>query len=86
MSKKEILIEKLCKKPAPKNFTKRELDALTEKCGCKKAPGGRGSGIRYYHEKSKRVIAFDEPHPGNELYNYHIKAVIAFLKEVGEIC
>ena len=28
---------------------------------------------------------FDEPHPGKELYTYQVKAVIDFLKEVGEI-
>lgn len=69
----------------PKNFTKRELDALMNKCGCEKFSGGRGSGIGYIHLKSKRIVQFDEPHPGNDLYTYQIKMVINFLKEVKEI-
>lgn len=69
----------------PKNFTKRELDALMNKCGCERFSGGRGSGIGYIHLKSKRIVQFDEPHPGNDLYTYQIKMVINFLKEVKEI-
>lgn len=85
MPKKESLIEKLCRKPTPKNFTKRELDTLMGKCNCEKFPGGRGSGIGYVHNETKRVVQFDEPHPGNELYGYQIKKVIQFLKDIGEI-
>ena len=85
MPKKEELIRKLCRKPGPKNFTKKELDTLMGKCGCKKFQGGRGSGIGFYHEETGRVIQFDEPHPGNELYSYQVKKVVQFLKEIGEI-
>lgn len=85
MSKKQKLLEKLCRKPIPKNFTKMELDSLMRECGCEKFSGGRGSGIGYYHIKTKQVIQFDEPHPGKELYGYQIKAVIKFLKEIKEI-
>ena len=84
MPKREDLIEKLCRKPSPKNFTKQELDALMGKCGCNKRQGGRESAIEYVH-KNGRILTFDGPHPGNELYNYQIKKVIAFLKEIGEI-
>ncbi len=85
MPKKEELIKKLTGKPIPANFTVRELDQLMKKCGCMKFQGGRGSGIGYLHESSGRIVQFDGPHPGNELYRYQIKAVIAFLREVGEI-
>ena len=51
MSKKEELIDKLCQKPAPSNFSVRELDQLMAKCDCKKRDGGRGSSIAYYHER-----------------------------------
>ena len=37
------------------------------------------------HETSKRIVQFDGPHPGNELYRYQVKMVIRFLKEVGEL-
>ncbi|WP_036608017.1 type II toxin-antitoxin system HicA family toxin [Oribacterium sp. P6A1] len=85
MSKKEDLIRKLLSKPMPTNFTTRELDGLMKKCGCSKFEGGRGSGIGYVHDKTKRIVQFDGPHPGNELYRYQIKMIINFLKEIGEI-
>lgn len=85
MSKKEKLIEKLLRKPTPKNFKKSELDALMSKCNCTKTSGGRGSSIAYYSNTAKRIVQFDEPHPGNELYSYQIKMVIEFLKAIGEI-
>lgn len=85
MSKKDNLLKKLIQRPIPTSFTTRELDALMKNCGCKKFEGGRGSGIGYFHEATKRIIQFDGPHPGNELYRYQIKMVIQFLKEVGEI-
>ncbi len=85
MPKKSVLIEKLIRKPIPRNFTKQELDALMNKCNCDKFSGGRGSGIGYVHRETKRIVQFDEPHPGNELYPYQIKKVIQFLYDVGEI-
>ena len=54
-------------------------------CGCDKFVGGRGSGIGYCHKETKRIIQFDGPHPGHELYRYQIKMVISFLKDIGEI-
>ena len=69
----------------PKNFTKRDLDMLMKKCNCEKFSGGRGSGIGYVHSKTQRVLQFDEPHPGNELYSYQIKKTIKFLKDIWEI-
>ena len=85
MSKKEVLIDKLCKKPLPKNFTTKELDSLMAKCNCEKRQGGRGSSIAYFHKPTERILTFDGPHPGNELYRYQVKMVIKFLKELGEI-
>lgn len=85
MPKKKDLLEKLCRKPMPRNFTKQELDVLMGKCDCVKRQGGRGSGIGYYHERTGRILQFDEPHPGNELYLYHIKMTVQFLKDIGEI-
>lgn len=85
MPNKDALIKKLMSKPAPKNFTMRELDALMRKCGCRKFSGGRGSGIGYLHEESGRVVQFDAPHPGSELYRYHVNMVKAFFEEIGEV-
>lgn len=85
MPKKEELLKKICRRPSPKNFTKRELDTLMGKCNCTKFSGGRGSGIGYCHYETKRTLQFDEPHPGNELYRYQIEMVLEFLKDIGEI-
>ena len=83
-SKKELFL-KLTAKPIPRNFTMRDLDALMSKCNCRKYQGGRGSGIGYRHEPTNRALHFDEPHPGKELYAYQIRAVVGFLKSIGEI-
>ena len=85
MPKKKVLLEKLCRKPCPKNFTTRELDILMGKCDCEKFSGGRGSGIGFVHNGTKRVLQFDQPHPGKELYRYQIDKTIQFLKDIGEL-
>lgn len=85
MPKKDALIEKLMRKSIPKNFTKKELDSLMGKCGCEKYSGGRGSAIAYHHVASGRILQFDGPHPGNELYPYQVKMVRQFLQEIGEV-
>lgn len=85
MPKKENLLQKLFRKPIPKNFTKSELDILMKKCGCEKYSGGRGSSIAYIHNETKRILQFDEPHPGKELYIYQIKMTIQFLKDIGKL-
>ena len=85
MPTKTALVSKLTAKPLPRNFTIKDLDALMTKCNCVKYQGGRGSGIGYRHTITGRAIQFDSPHPGKELYLYQVKAVIEFLKAVGEI-
>ena len=85
MPSKDTLINKLMSRPAPTNFTVRELDTLMKKCSCHKFSGGRGSGIGYVHDSTGRIIQFDAPHPGNELYRYHVNMVRKFLEEIGEV-
>ena len=84
MSTKDSLMDKLFQQPIPKNFTKQELDSLMKKCGCECYSGGRGSALKYFHSGSGRILTFDGPHPGNELYIYQIKMVRKFLIDVGE--
>ena len=84
MPSRAKLLEKLFQKRIPRNFTKQDLTALMTQCGCIKGQGGRGSGIRFYHTKTGRILAFDEPHPENELYPYQIKMTRKFLIETGE--
>ncbi len=85
MPKKKELINKLFRKPYPKNFTVRELDILMNKCNCSKFQGGRGSGIGYVHDKTKRIIQFDQHHLGNELYKYHIEKLKQFIVDIDEM-
>ena len=85
MASKEVLLKKLMSKPMPSSFTIRDLDSLMSKCKCKKFSGGRGSAIKYVHEETGRVLEFDAPHPGKDLYRYHVKAVIRFLVSIGEV-
>lgn len=85
MPNKEALLKKLFSKQAPTNFSVRELDSLMKKCGCQKFSGGRGSGVGYYHKPTGRVIQFDIPHPGKDLYRYQINMVKKFLEEIKEI-
>ena len=84
MPSKDTLLKKLTSKPMPTNFTMKELDSLMKKCGCRKFSGGRGSGIGYIHEETGRIIQFDAPHPGNELYRYQVIMVKKFLADIGE--
>ena len=85
MPTKKALVSKLTGKPLPRNFTVKDLDVLMSKCSCEKYQGGRGSGIGYRHIPTGRAIQFDAPNPGKELYLYQVKAVIEFLRDVGEI-
>lgn len=82
---KEALLEKLCRRPYPSNFTVTDLSSLMSKCQCEKGAGGRGSSIKYYHKPTGRILIFDGPHPGKDLYRYQIQKVIEFLEAVGEI-
>lgn len=84
MPKKKELLNKLFSKPYPKNFTIRELDILMRKCDCEKFNGGRGSSIGYIHNKTKRILQFDGPHPGNELYKYQIDKVKQYIEAIDE--
>ena len=84
MPTKEKLLKKLYARQLPRNFTKQELNALMSACNCVNGQCGRGSGIRFFHPDTGRILAFDEPHPGNELYPYQVKMTRAFIKEIGE--
>lgn len=85
MPTKNALLGKLTAKPMPRNFTVKDLDALMGRCGCEKYQGGRGSGVGYRHIPTGRSLQFDAPHPAKELYLYQVKAVISFLRDVGEL-
>ncbi len=81
MASVEALLTRIRRKP--KDYTVQELDTLLNKCGCVKGTGGRGSSLMYCHKATGRKLIFDGPHPGNELYPYQIKKVLAFLEDIG---
>ncbi len=83
MAKDDKLIERL--KGKPTDFTVRELETLMKQVCCQEHQGGRGSGIRFYHPGTGRILAFDLPHPGKTLYRDQVRKVLAFLKEIGEL-
>lgn len=85
MPTKEQLIKKLCAKPSPAGFTIHDMESLMSKCGCLQSQGGRGSGIKYFDPRTKRILIFDLPHPGKELKKYHVKKLIVYLQLIGEI-
>ncbi|MDO5448766.1 MAG: type II toxin-antitoxin system HicA family toxin [Clostridia bacterium] len=84
MGKKEKLLAKLFSNKLPRDFTKQELDTLMQLCNCEKQYGGRGSSVAYGHTPTGRVLQFDAPHPGNELYPYQVKMVKNFLIDTKE--
>lgn len=84
MPSKRKLLEKLYQKEIPKNFTVQESQQLMKKCHCICASGGRGSSIKFYHTITGRILQFDEPHPGKELYTYQIKMMRKFIEEIHE--
>lgn len=85
MVKKENLIKKINTKPYPKNFTVNDLNSLMGKCNCTSFSGGRGSSVGFYHKSSGRILQFDKPHPGKELYKYQIVKTLDFLRDIGEL-
>lgn len=84
MPTKEKLLEKLFQKRIPKNFTIRDLDQLMRKCGCTSSSGGRGSSVKYFHKGTGKILQFDLPHPGINLYTYQVKLVRSFIESIGE--
>lgn len=84
MPSKKKLLQKLFQKGIPKDFSLREMDQLLRKCHCIGSTGGRGSSIKYFHSKTGRVLQFDKPHPGSNLYNYHIRMLRRFIEEIDE--
>lgn len=83
MSSKQKLRDRFLRKDP--TLTIANMDTFMKQCGCVKATSGRGSGIRYVHMSTKRIITFDGPHPQKELKRFHLKKIVEFLKEVGEV-
>lgn len=73
MPKKDDLIDKLCRKPRPKNFTTRELDLLMKKCDCEKRQGGRGSSIAFFIGRQDAFLLLMDRIPGMNYMTIRLK-------------
>ena len=71
----------------PKDFEKREMDALSKPCGSGRNNRGKTSGstIQYVHQATRKVFTYHRPYPGNIIKPYVLKAARKFLQGVGEI-
>ncbi len=83
MSRKQKLLDRFLQ--GDKKLTVADLDTLMEQHHCKKCSSRRGSGLRYVHNETKRVLTFDGPHPEKELKRFHVRKVVQFLRELGFI-
>lgn len=81
MSKKEKLLQKLCKKPAPKDFAWDELITVLERAGFSAHCEG-GSHYTFQHSTGYTFGA-SKTHPGGILKRYQINNTLTALRAVG---
>ena len=82
MSQINKILEKIQKKPTPKNFTWSELLKLLSHFGFSPIPRGKtGGSRRKFMNDEKVIISLHDPHPQNELKKYQIDQVIEILRE-----
>lgn len=84
MSKQDKLLDKLLRKPEPRDFTWNELVKLLNGFGFEQVKG-KGSRRKFFHSDSKTLISIHEPHPQNELKPYQVREVVKKLKEMGVV-
>ncbi|MBQ8469846.1 MAG: type II toxin-antitoxin system HicA family toxin [Clostridia bacterium] len=85
MSKKEKLLDKISRKPVPRDFTVTELHQLMGLCGCEKEETRGGSSVKYLHKKTGQIFTIHLPHPGKELYIDIVRRAVQFLTDIGEL-
>jgi len=81
MSKKNKLLKRFLEIPPRKDLTFDALSTLLLSCGYKKLEG-KGSAVKFYHEKKDNLINLHKPHPSNILKLYIIKQIQPKLKEI----
>lgn len=77
MSKHAKLLNRL--QASPKDFTFDELKTLLDGLGYEMTTHG-GSSRKFVHGETGALLMMHEPHPGNILKTYQVKAVLAHLK------
>ncbi|HDR1354570.1 type II toxin-antitoxin system HicA family toxin [Pasteurella multocida] len=81
MSRNEKLLQKLNKKPPPKDFTWDELRSLLLSLGFEEKQGV-GSRVKFIHQRLAYPVSLHRPHPGNEVKKYVIEQVKDALDEL----
>jgi len=83
MSRADRLIQefKACQGPYPYKDLARLLGIL----GFVDKTSNGGSGRKFVHQKTRKIIRFHEPHPGNEIKPYLVRQVRELLEEQGLI-
>ena len=82
MSKADKLLQRLCNKP--RDFTWDELRALLSGFGFR-MHAGSGSSRKFIHVSTQVTLMLHEPHPGNILKSYQVRAVLDLLRAEGYI-
>jgi predicted RNA binding protein YcfA (HicA-like mRNA interferase family) len=73
MSKKQKLRDELFATPEPKSFKWTDLVTLMAQYGYSLKAGG-GSRRKFIHDETGHMVSLHQPHPGNELKPYMVKA------------
>ena len=82
MSQLKKTLNKLQKKPTPKDVTWDELIKVLNHFGFKSLTAGKtGGSRRKFINKNKMIISLHEPHPRKELKKYQIDQVLETLRE-----
>ena len=81
MTKKEKLIERMCR--LPKDFTFAELETVLLQLGFEKDDKGKTSGsrVRFYNKDKQMRYLAHKPHPLNTIKEKALKDIVDYLKE-----
>lgn len=81
MTKKEKLIERMCR--LPKDFTFAELETVLLQLGFEKDEKGKTSGsrVRFYNKDKQMQYLAHKPHPSNIIKEKALKDIVNYLKE-----
>ena len=87
MSQRDKFLEKLQRKPSPKDITYDEIASLLKGLGFEEDNKGKTSGSRviFVNENIDMAIPLHKPHPQKELKIYQIKEILEKLKAGGLI-
>ena len=81
MSQIDKIIQKIQKKPTPKNFSWDELLKLLNHFQFQPITKGKtGGSRRKFINEDKVIISLHEPHPQKELKKYQIDQILEILK------